>query len=474
MKQITVVSLGPGSPDLLTLGALKTLQAADRVLLRTNRHGVVSLLQEEGIAFSSLDHLHEGCEDFDNFIQAAVREVMAQAASHDLVYAVADATGDETVRALKDAAGDALRLLPGLPLAAPMLGAALPRFPVMLSCAVDLQVTNAQQPLCVVELDSAILAGEVKLKLLERYGEDARVAFFPPTEEEVRSIVEIPLTELDRQPRYDHTCGFVVFPQSLTVRSRFDPEDLLAIMRRLRSPEGCPWDREQTHQSLAKYLVEEANEAACALLEADWDGAAEELGDVFLQLAFHAVVGEERGTFTWADMLQAICEKLIRRHPHVFGENKLDSPQAVLAQWDEIKQQEKNQREPGLRMLDVPRGMAPLMRAEKVQQLAAKAGFDWDHVLDALPKVHEEAEELKKALISGEGAVEELGDLFFSCINVARLIDVSADQAIHFTTEKFIRRYIWMEKAIKNDGKDWNLLTINEIGVYWERSKAEC
>jgi len=473
MNQITVVSLGPGSPDLLTLGALKALQAADRVLLRTSRHGAVKLLQEEGIAFSSLDHLHEGCEDFDSFIQAAVRAVMEQAAEAALVYAVADATGDETVRALQAAAGDKLTLLPGLPLSAPLLTAALPASPVMLASAVDLQVHNAQQPLCVVELDSAILAGEVKLKLLDTYGEDARVAFFPPSEAALRAPVIFPLTELDRQPRYDHTCGCLVFPMPLTQRQQFDPEDLLAIMRKLRAPDGCPWDREQTHQSLAKYLVEEANEAACALLEDDWDGAAEELGDVFLQLAFHAVVGEAHGTFTWADMLKAICEKLIRRHPHVFGGKSLDSAGEVLAQWDQIKQQERSRSEPGQRMLDVPRGMAPLMRAEKVQQLAAKAGFDWDSALEALPKVIEEAEELKKALTEGTGAAEELGDLFFSCINMARLMDVPADQAIHFTTEKFIRRYIWMEKAIKNDGKDWNLLTINEMGVYWERSKAE-
>ncbi|NLE69544.1 MAG: hypothetical protein GX611_05065, partial [Clostridiales bacterium] len=286
MNQITVVSLGPGSPDLLTLGALKALQAADRVLLRTSRHGAVKLLQEEGIAFSSLDHLHEGCEDFDSFIQAAVRAVMEQAAEAALVYAVADATGDETVRALQAAAGDKLTLLPGLPLSAPLLTAALPASPVMLASAVDLQVHNAQQPLCVVELDSAILAGEVKLKLLDTYGEDARVAFFPPSEAALRAPVIFPLTELDRQPRYDHTCGCLVFPMPLTQRQQFDPEDLLAIMRKLRAPDGCPWDREQTHQSLAKYLVEEANEAACALLEEDWDGAAEELGDVFLQLAF--------------------------------------------------------------------------------------------------------------------------------------------------------------------------------------------
>ena len=473
MNQITVVSLGPGSRDLLTLGAWKALKGAEQLVLRTAQHGVARMLEEEGIPFDSLDHLHDAGEDFDDFIARARDLLLEKAGQAALVYGVADATCDETVRALKAVAGDSLVVLPGLPLSAPLLSAALPAQPVLLSSAVDLRATNAQQPLCVYEVNSPILAGEVKLQLLELFGEEAQVLFFPPSEEAVRAFVRIPLAELDRQPRYDHTCSCLVLPQPLLARSRFDPEDLLALMRRLRAPKGCPWDREQSHQSLAKYLVEEAYEAASALVEEDWDSAAEELGDVFLQLAFHAVVGEEHGTFTWGDMLKAICEKLIRRHPHVFGEAQLDRADQVLAQWDLIKQQEKQQTDPGLRMLDVPKGMAPLLRAEKVQKLAAKAGFDWEGPLPALDKVHEEARELSEALKTGKGAAEELGDLFFSCINVARLMDVSADQVIHLTTEKFIKRYIWMENAIKNDGKVWNLLTINEIGVYWERSKAE-
>ena len=184
-------------------------------------------------------------------------------------------------------------------------------------------------------------------------------------------------------------------------------------------------------------------------------------------------MGEEHATLTWGDMLRAICLKLIRRHPHIFGDQKLNTAEEVLVIWDRIKKEERGGAESGQRMEQVPRGLAPLLRAEKVQKLAAKAGFDWNKPEEALEKVHEEAEELLKALQSGRGALEELGDLFFSCVNTARLMGVSADQAIHSTTEKFIKRFIWMENAIKNDGKDWNLLTSNEIGVYWERSKAE-
>lgn len=473
MHTITVVALGPGSPDLVTLGALKQMKKAKKLLLRTSRHGAAELLAEENIVYNSLDSLYEQSVDFDAFAENAVKAVMLLAQSFAVTYAVADPAGDVTVSLLKARSGNHVRILPGVPLSAPFLASALPNLPLLVSSAVDLRVVNAQQPLCVFELDNRVLAGEVKLKLLPKYGESAQVKFFPPSETSSRKYSEISLTELDRQPHYNHTAGFVILPKPMLERTRFDTEDLLALMRRLRAKDGCPWDREQTHQTLAKYLVEEANEAACALLDEDWEEAADELGDVFLQLAFHAVVGDEYGTFSWEDMLRAICLKLIRRHPHIFGDQKLNTAEEVLVNWDRIKKEERGGAEPGQRMEQVPRGLASLLRAEKVQKLAAKAGFDWNKPEEALEKVHEEADELLKALLSGRGALEELGDLFFSCVNTARLMGISADQAIHFTTEKFIKRFIWMENAIKNDEKDWNLLTSNEIGVYWERSKAE-
>jgi len=249
-------------------------------------------------------------------------------------------------------------------------------------------------------------------------------------------------------------------------------EELLAVMARLRGENGCPWDREQTHQSLAKYLVEEANEASCALMEENWEEAADELGDVFLQLAFQAVMGEEYATFTWGDMLRAICRKLIRRHPHVFGELKLDTSGEVLKNWDLIKQKEHGESSPGEAMGNISKGLASLLRAEKVQKLAARAGFDWNKPEETLGKVHEEADELADALRDGKGAEEELGDLLFSCVNTARLMGLSADEALKKATDKFIRRFARMENEIKNENRSLNMLTINDFGVYWERSKG--
>ena len=476
MHKVTIVTLGPGPKDLLTLGAAAQMKKAGKLILRTARHGAAVFLEEENIPYESLDALHETSDDFDAFMKAAADRVLEAAKQRAVTYAVADPAQDATVSRLKAIAGDRLVIMPGVSLAGALVSQALPDGPFMVSSATNLKTVNAQQPLCVVELNSRALAGTVKLTLLQTYGENAGLLFFPPASCVTRKSVPLTLPDLDRQPRYDHTAGFIIFPVPLLHRTRFDPEDLLAIMRRLRAPDGCPWDREQTHQSLAKYLVEEANEAACALLEEDWAHVAEELGDVFLQLAFHATVGYEYGTFGWGDMLEAICGKLIRRHPHVFGEMKLNTSGEVLKSWDAIKKAERGEdanSSVSENMTAVSRGMAPLLRAEKVQKTASGAGFDWDNALEALQKVHEEADELQHELKTSGKAMEELGDLLFSCVNTARLMGVSAGEALHLATEKFIKRFIWIEKETKKDKKRLNMLTGNELGVYWNRSKMK-
>ncbi len=474
MHTVTVVPLGPGHPDFLTLGALRQMKKAGCLVLRTARHGAVKLLEEEGVSFESLDPLHEESRDFDAFAQAAAQAVITRARKRAVTYAVADPARDETVRVLRTLAGDQVRVLPGVPLESSLVSQAGIRGPVLVSSATALEVHNAQQPLAVVELNSRALAGDVKLKLLPVYGENARVLFFAPGEQAARRGLWMALPEIDRQKKYDHTAGLVVFPAPLLEKTAFDAEDLLAIMRRLRGPDGCPWDKKQSHQSLAKYLVEEAHEAAAELASGDWAHAAEELGDVFLQLAFNAVVGEEQGTLTWGEMLKNICEKLIRRHPHIFGEIQLETAEDVKQTWDEIKKAERGgETDPGEAMLAVPTSFPPMMRAEKVQAAAAKVGFDWEEAAQALEKVGEEADELRQVMDQPEKALEELGDLFFSCVNTARLMGVSGDQALHLATEKFIKRFLWMKNEIKSDKKTIKMLTSLEMGVYWERSKMK-
>lgn len=471
MHNITIVSLGPGAADHLTLGGLNALKGARQLLLRTRRHAAVPYLEEQGLTFDSLDGLYEHSEDFEAFAAAAVQDLLARAEKGPLCYAVADPTQDETVRRLRPLCGEQLTVLPGVMLEAPLLARQDPERPLVITDAMHLAVYDAQRPLCLTELNSRALAGDCKLKLLEHYDADSVLYFFPPGEGRKRRCVKTTLEELDRQPRYDHTAGAMVLPKAPYEKDRYDVQDLVSIMRRLRAPDGCPWDREQTHRSLSRYLVEEANEAAQAIALEDWAALTDELGDVLLQVVFHATVGEETGTMTLNDISSAICRKLIRRHRHIFGDDVAPTAQAVSDNWDKIKEEERGKMTAGQKMRALPASLPSLLRAVKVQEAARKVGFDWDDPLEALAKVPEEAQELLAEAQAGRDPAEEMGDLLFACVNVARLLGCDPDEVVNKSTEKFIKRFEWMENALKKDQKASKCLTLEEWGIYWDRSK---
>ena len=471
MFTITVVALGPGSKDYLTLGAVEALKGAKQLVLRTGRHGAAKYLEEQGIPFVTLDHLYEQSEDFDQLADTAANELLKRAESAPLCFAVADPSADTIVGRLLEPAGEQLRILPGVGLEVPFLAAKPCIKPVLTADALSLRVYDAQRPVCVTELFSREIAGECKLRLLECFDADCVLYFFPPGQGTSRRIVETTLEELDRQPRYDHTCGALVLPKEGHYKDRYDVQDLVNIMRLLRAPQGCPWDREQTHKSLARYLIEEANEAAYAISQEDWEAAADELGDVLLQVVFHAVVGEECGTMTLGDISTAICSKLIKRHSHIFGSDRLNSAEEVSDNWEKIKAKERGDQTQAQKMRALTPSLPPLLRAVKVQEAARKAGFDWDDPREALKKVHEEADELLQDLNAGRDGKEELGDLFFAAVNAARLMNVYPDEAVNISTDKFIKRFEFMEKALKMDEKASKYLTLEEWDVYWNRSK---
>ena len=471
MHPIDIVTLGPGSREYLTLGAMETLRKATYVVLRTGRHGAAKWLEDSGIPFETLDNIHENAEDFDELNTACAEYVREQARGGSVAYGVADPLQDGSVQALIQA-GAKLHTLPGVPLQAPFLSAAEVSGAVTTVTASDLRLTDGQSTLCVTEIDSPLLAGDIKMKLLPYYGARCEVLFFPPSESAQRAYQTIRLEDLDRQKAYNHTAACVIKPQPLTLKERFDMADLLQLMRVLRGENGCPWDRKQTHQSLRPYLIEEAYEAALAIDEGDDLHLTEELGDVLLQVALHAVIGEEYGTMDISDITTAISRKMIARHRHVFGEDTCLTPESVVDNWSRIKQEERGQQSVGEAMLDIKPGMPPLLRAEKIQRKARDVGFDWEKPEEALDKVMEEVREVREEL-NGSHLMEEVGDLLFSCVNVARLCGVNAEEALTFSTQKFLNRFLWMEKQAKIDGKALKVLTISELSVYWERSKSE-
>ncbi|MBQ4581702.1 MAG: nucleoside triphosphate pyrophosphohydrolase [Oscillospiraceae bacterium] len=255
------------------------------------------------------------------------------------------------------------------------------------------------------------------------------------------------------------------------MKSHYDYEDLLQVVHILRSPGGCPWDQEQTHRSIRRDFLEEAYEAAEAIDTGDTALLREELGDVLLQVVFHADIESDAGRFTMADVVDEVTKKMIFRHPHVFGEVQADTTEQVLVNWDQLKQEEKAQKTATDTLDSVARTLPGLWRAEKVQKKAAKAGFDWADISGALEKLDEETAELRAAVM-GEGDVEEeLGDVLFAAVKVARFAGVDPEGAIGNTCEKFIRRFRAVENAVRERGADMKDLPLEELTALWEQAK---
>lgn len=258
-----------------------------------------------------------------------------------------------------------------------------------------------------------------------------------------------------------------------TFKEKYTYEDLLEIMRILRCPEGCVWDREQDHKSIRRSFIEETYEAVEAIDNDDPVLLQEELGDVLLQVVFHAQIEAEAGRFTMDDVADGICKKMIYRHPHVFGSVEVKNSDEVLTNWDALKQKEKHQKSTTETLESVVRSLPGLIRAEKVQHKAAKVGFDWDEVSGALDKVREETAEVARA-INGDGdPSEELGDLLFAVVNVARFLKIDPEDAINRTTDKFIRRFAQVEQAAKDAGRSLSEMSLAEMDALWDAAKQK-
>jgi nucleoside triphosphate diphosphatase len=249
--------------------------------------------------------------------------------------------------------------------------------------------------------------------------------------------------------------------------------ELLSVMVRLRGDGGCPWDREQTRESLRPFLVEEAHEVLEALDDADPSRLREELGDLLFQVVFHTRIAEERGEFTMDDVLAALVDKMIRRHPHVFGDRQVDSAAEALSQWEAIKRTEGGPRRSALH--GIPRSLPGLLRAQRVQHRASRIGFDWQEPVAALEKVDEELAEVTAALREKSDAAvrAEIGDLLFAVVNVARLADVDPDSALQAAVDRFQARFQRMEDAAEHSGRELRSLTLEEMERLWTEAKAQ-
>lgn len=245
-------------------------------------------------------------------------------------------------------------------------------------------------------------------------------------------------------------------------------ERLMKIMDRLLGPQGCPWDREQTHQSLIRYLIEESYEVIDAIQAGEMNKLQEELGDLLLQVVFHAALAEREGYFTLADVIKTVSSKMIDRHPHVFSTLKLGTSDDVMEHWESFKRRQEKRTV----LEGIPKMLPALMRAEKLQEKAARVGFDWPQVDGALEKFKEEVEEFKLAS-QHEQQVEEMGDILFSLVNIGRMKKIEMEQTLQAANDKFTRRFNYMEERVAAEGKAFEEMSLKEMDLLWNEAKGK-
>ncbi|MGO4539315.1 nucleoside triphosphate pyrophosphohydrolase [Paenibacillus sp. 2TAB19] len=487
---ITVIGLGSGDPDQLTLGAFRRLQQAERLYVRTAEHPMMAMLRDNNIQFESFDSIYEQLESFPD-VYAAIADTLIREASAGtpIVYAVPGhpMVAERTVQLLREncpEAGVELLILGGesfLDQAFVSLGFD-PIEGFALLDATDLQPSMVQPQLHTVigQVYDAFTASDVKLALMERYPDDFEVVVGHALGVSgQQQIVRVPLYELDRTPGFGNL-SLIWIPRSddASLRNRTF-ERLHEIVSILRSPGGCPWDREQTHQSIRKNFIEELYEALEAIDNDDPDGMQEEFGDVILQVMLHSQMEEEMGAFSVYDVIQSLNEKLIFRHPHVFGDENADDAEEALGNWEQMKAEEKRMKGTDASrksVLDgIPSDLPALMKAYKLQKKAAKVGFDWDELGPVLAKIEEELAELREAIAdkSQEEQAAELGDLLFAVVNASRFIHADPEEALSRTNKKFYSRFSYIEEQLRISGKQFDQTDLTEMDRWWEEAKRQ-
>ncbi|MDL2224626.1 nucleoside triphosphate pyrophosphohydrolase [Eubacteriales bacterium OttesenSCG-928-M02] len=472
---LTIIGLGMGE-DALSPAAETAIINSEYSYVQTASYGVCTRAMGASPAGEYLDSYYEQAQNFDDLNRQLVAAVLERATGQDICFCVlGDGIGDNAVaaelwkRTVEE--GIAGEILPGR---------SIPNTALNLCGVSGLEGYRVQempsgpletgQPLVLPQIGERMRASETKIWLMEYYPDDHVIYVVDPVLEE--APCRVPLWELDRLPAYTSFTTAVLPALSFEKKQRYTMADFLHICRVLRSPEGCPWDREQTHESLKPNLLEEAYEVLGAIDEVDPDHLCEELGDVLLQLALHATIAEEHGEFGFLDVSTGIGQKMVRRHPHVFGDITVADTAEVLDNWEEIKRQERGQESIASVMKDAGKGLPPLKMAEELQKKARGFGFDWKDPHPAMEKIKEELGELHKAYATGEGDVAlEAGDLLFACVNAIRLMGLDPDTSLLAANEKFKRRTIAMEDLALLEGKRLAELDLDAQDLLWERVK---
>jgi len=483
-KKITILGLGAGDINQIPLGVYKKMLQAGTVYLRTKEHPVVGDLEQEGVQFVAFDSIYEKYDHFEQVYQEISNILLEKAEDGSIIYAVPGhpIVAEQTVQILLAAGkerGIDIELGGGQSFIDSVFQALkvdpIDGFQLLDGTSLTREAINLHQHVVIGQVYDTYVASNVKLTLMERLPDDYPVYVVSAAGSENERIEEVLLYELDRVVKVNNLTSVYIPPVQEEVLLYKEFTKLREVIAELRGPNGCPWDRKQTHQSLKKYLIEEAYELIEAINDDDIDHIIEELGDVLLQVMLHAQIGEDEGYFSIDEVISGITSKMIRRHPHVFGNVKVNDVDDVLTNWEEIKSREKASQVEETSLLDtVSLAQPSLMRAYELQKEAAKVGFDWQEVAPVWDKVKEELQEFEAEVMKdddSENALKEFGDLLFAFINLARFYKIHPEEALLATNQKFTDRFRFVEKKVKESGRDFEQHTLEQLDQYWDEAK---
>ncbi|PPA68542.1 nucleoside triphosphate pyrophosphohydrolase [Jeotgalibacillus proteolyticus] len=483
-KHIDIIGLGAGDLDQLPLGIYKKLTQAPSIIARTLSHPVIEALKKEGLAFSSFDYVYEAHDRFEDVYEEIAGTLIKQAEEGPVMYAVPGhpLVAEQTVQILLEYQRKGIVTVTvhgGQSFLDDLFTAVeidpIEGFQLLDGTALERDGLQVTQHIIIGQVYDAFIASEVKLTLMEKYPDEHPVTIVTAAGSSGQQMTTVPLYELDHGMALSNLTSVYVPPLK---EDQLNGEffKLRQIIAALRSPTGCPWDREQTHESLKKHLIEEAYELLEAIDQKDYDHITEELGDVLLQVMLHAQIGEDDGYFTIQDVISTLSEKMIRRHPHVFGDVKAETTEDVMKNWKAIKQKEKGDTKEYTSFLkDTGAGKPALIQAAEIQKAAAKAGFDWEDHSGAWDKFEEEWQEFQEEVANGnkEASLKEFGDVLFALVNVSRFHDIHAEEALIMTNQKFKARFMHVEKCVQASGKPFNAHTLQELDQFWDEAKRK-
>lgn len=481
MPGIILLGLGPGDPNQLTREAWDVLSSADEIYLRTRQHPTVNGMPSS-VKIHSFDDLYEDGESFDEVYASITQKILELGRrSQGVIYAVpghpfvAESTCPEIARLARDEGLD-IRIVEAVSFLEPTFSALgldpyprLTLFDALTLGQAHIPAFAPDTPVLIAQIYSRLVASEIKSTLNAIYPDEHPVRLVHAAGTKNQIVEDIALYEIDRSEKIGLLTSLFVPP--LGAGTSF--ESFQEIVAHLRAPDGCPWDKEQTHDSLRKHLLEESYEAIAAIDSGDFDAMREEFGDLLLQIMLNSQIASEEAEFTANDVVKGIYDKIIRRHPHVFGDVKVNGVDGVLQNWEKLKEKERKDKKEEKGLLDgVPLSLPALSQAQEYQDRAARVGFDWPEIDGVLDKVREEIEEIKRAETDFELA-SEIGDLFFVLVNLARWKKVDAESALRGTNMKFKKRFGFVETGAKKQGRNLSDMKLEEMDKLWDEAKKK-